>query len=153
MVEGLAEASDAIRLCSREYDLYPAPEVKEAMIKLYAHVLEFGKEAVLITRKGFVGRLQTMVIQDSPIVKLIAKIRKQARAIMQEVEYQQRLEMRDMSSRVRQIERDQQRILSGIASQKQILESLRDQQNIMSMIKTQQVILDGIQKLLLRIPA
>ncbi|KAH8424873.1 uncharacterized protein LDX57_002617 [Aspergillus melleus] len=154
MVEGLAEASDAIRLCKREYDLYPAPEVKEAMIKLYSHVLAFGAEAAMITKKSFAGRfIHAMTFQDGPIPKLIVKIQKQARAIMQEVEYQQRLEMRDMSSRVRHIERDQQKILSGIASQRKILESLRDQQSIMSMIKTQQEILDGVQKLLLRIPA
>ncbi|OCK90441.1 uncharacterized protein K441DRAFT_666107 [Cenococcum geophilum 1.58] len=152
MVEGFAETSDAIRICQREYDLYPAPEIRNAMTKLYVAVLELAREAqTVMLRSSSRWVLDSLSAQDSAITKLLTKIQKQTQAIMQEVEYQQRLEMRDMSSRARNIERDQQKILAGIKNQKKILESLQEQQKIMSMIKTQQEILQGVQQLLFRI--
>ncbi|XTI94546.1 hypothetical protein V2W45_1348985 [Cenococcum geophilum] len=152
LLQGFAETSDAIRICQREYDLYPAPEIRNAMTKLYVAVLELAREAqTVMLRSSSRWVLDSLSAQDSAITKLLTKIQKQTQAIMQEVEYQQRLEMRDMSSRARNIERDQQKILAGIKNQKKILESLQEQQKIMSMIKTQQEILQGVQQLLFRI--
>jgi predicted GTPase len=83
----------------------------------------------------------------------ISKIRQVSASVMKEVEYLHRVELHEANTRLRNIERDQQRMLLAMEDQKRIMLSLKEERKISTMINDQQTILQAVQSLQMKFSA
>lgn len=153
IMEGIVETGDTLRICQREYALYPTSEIRNAMANLYATTLQFLSRCMQILRSGPTRKAAFTLNQiqiSSEIKNRVAEIRKISHEVKEKVEYQHKVEMKDMSQRVRMIERDQQRILAGMQCQMKILQTLKDQRSVVVVMKEQEEILLDIEKVVIK---
>ena len=141
MIESLTEMSDAIQTCERELVLYKSSKLQDLVARLYVPLLEI------------LGRLNSnhMLIQQPqlrPMVeKRMAEIRRLSQAVLREVDYQHRVEQRETSSRVADMQIEQRKILTTLEDQRRILKSLQEERRIIGVVQEQQKILQIVQQI------
>jgi hypothetical protein len=152
ITEGIEEMSETISICQRELDLYPDPKLFSLMEKLYMELLNFLQAARKVYSSKTSGAFRNIL--DTSFQKAFERssgqIRKLSEAVLREVDYHHRLEMRESSSRLKDMEQDQRKILQGLEDQKQILESMQEERKIMTMVQDQQKILQAVQAIQMR---
>jgi seryl-tRNA synthetase len=77
----------------------------------------------------------------------VEQLRESAKAVLKEVEYVDRRETGIASTRLKFMEKDQQKILLAVEEQKKIMSNLQEQQQMLEMVKDQQEVLQMIQNL------
>ena len=81
------------------------------------------------------------------VEKPMAEVHRLSQAVLREVDYQHRLELRQTSSRVVDMQIEQRKILTTLEDQKLILQSLQEERRVTSVVQEQQKILQVLQKI------
>ena len=147
LTDGMEELSDAIVVCEREISLYKAQRLYNLVSRVY---YEFLEAMSLCTKYYQRSPIQAAMnrLQFRPAFEArIAEIRRLSQAILREVDYHHRLEMRDTGSRVVAMQVEQRKILSTLQDQRRILQSLREERKIMDLVHEQQKILQVVQQI------
>ena len=156
MIEMLREVNETILSCEREYELYPGPRIEGLMVELYTGFFTFLHQSIQIiqtpTLKRFTNPSIAQAAQEN-FPPIISKIHQLSTSVSKEVEYLHRLEVREAHLRVRNMERDQQRMLLAMEDHKKIMLSLREERKITAMITDQQTILQAVQSLQVKVSA
>ncbi|KAF2100603.1 hypothetical protein NA57DRAFT_74205 [Rhizodiscina lignyota] len=156
VIEMIQEFSDAMRVCEREYKLYPNSMTKDPLIKLYSEFLEFCRRNMSLLQQPANARFRMAIIADAQrkgLQESISRIRKISATVVSEAEFQSRLELRDAHKRILAMELEQQKILAAMEEQKKILASLAEEQKLITMMKDQQMILQTLQQLQMKLQA
>ena len=141
----MTEISDAMTSCERELVLYKDPKLYNLVERVYVelfHVLGMSKS--YYSRRLYPFRMQEYVARFD---KSIAEIRRLSQAIQREVDYHHRLEMRETSSRIVDMQLEQRKILATVEEQRQILKSMEEERKIMNIVREQQKILQIVQQI------
>ena len=155
-MEILEEISETMESCNREYELYPNSKIAGLVQKLYLGLIAFCQQSLKLMQSSslklasleFLGGATREDFQKS-----ISKIRKISASVTREVEYLNRVELREALARLRNMERDQQRMLLAMEDQKKIMLSLKEERKITAMITDQQTILQAVQNLQMKVSA
>ena len=141
--------SEAITMCRREYELYPCPEIWDLVVKVYVssfrYLTEMSQWFGTPTSRDRL-RLISKAKWDISSSAVMGELRQTSEAVIKEVEYQHRSEMRDATNRLKGIEQDQQKILAAMETQRKILTSLQEEREVMTEIQDQQKILHLLQQ-------
>ena len=149
MVDSLTEMSDAITSCERELILYKDPELYSLVEKLYHKHLE----ALYLTHQHYTSSSSRRLVRlnlhlfQTAFEKPMKEIRRLSQAVLREVDYQHRVELRDATSRIADMQIEQRKILTTLEDQKRILRSLQEERQIMSVVQEQQKILQVVQQI------
>jgi hypothetical protein len=81
----------------------------------------------------------------------VGELRKGSQDVLKEVEYLDRRETRIASTRLKFMEKDQQKILAAVEEQRKIMSNLQQQQQILEIVKDQQEVLQSVQQLLIQL--
>jgi hypothetical protein len=152
----LEEISETIESCTREYELYPSARIKGLVEKLYLGLIAFCQQSMKLMQGSSLIRrasLEFLGGTREELQKSISKIRKISASVMREVEYLNRVELRNAHVRLRNMDRDQQRMLLAMEDQKKIMLSLKEERKITTMINDQQTILQAVQNLQMKVSA
>lgn len=151
----LEEISETMESCGREYELYPSARIKGLVEKLYLGLIAFCQQSIKLMQASSLKRasLEFLGGTREEFQNSISKIRKISASVMREVEYLNRVELRDAHVRLRNMERDQQRMLLAMEDQKKIMLSLKEERKITTMINDQQTILQAVQNLQMKVSA
>lgn len=149
----LEEISETIESCCREYELYQSVRMKNLIEKLYLTLMEFCQQSIKMMQASPLKRatLELSGSKGEDFQKSILDIRKISASVMQEVEYLNRVELRNAHSRLRKMEQDQQKMLLAMEEQKKIMLSLKEERRITTMITDQQSILEVVQNLQMKV--
>jgi hypothetical protein len=152
----LEEVNETIYACEREYELYTKDRIKDLILKLYIGLLTFLRRSIqLMSQPTFKlimnPQMSRSAVQD--FQTYISNIRQLSASVMKEVEYLQRVELHEAHSRLRKMDRDQQRVLMAMKDQKEIMLSLKEEKKITTMINDQQTILQAVQSLQMKFSA
>lgn len=138
--------SEAITTCERELDLYRNPKLQNLVGRLYCELL-----ATLHAGYKFYSNHRSLLRNKlglrSNFEKPMAEVRRLSQAVLREVDYQHRLELRRTSSRVADMQIEQRKILTTLEDQKRILRSLQEERRIISVVQGQQKILQIVQQI------
>ncbi len=151
----LEEINETMESCTREYELYPSARMKGLVEKLYLGLIAFCHQSMKLMQASSLKRASLELVlggTQEEFQTSISKIRKIS-ASVREVEYLNRVELRDAHVRLRNMERDQQRMLLAMEDQKKIMLSLKEERKITTMINDQQTILQAVQNLQMKVSA
>jgi serine kinase of HPr protein (carbohydrate metabolism regulator) len=154
-MEMLEEISETMEYCRREYELYPNARIKGLVEKLYLGLIAFCQQSLKLMQASSFKRasLEILGATREEFQNSISNIRKISASVMREVEYLNRVELREAHARLRNMERDQQRMLLAMEDQKKIMLSLKEERKITTMINDQQTILQTVQNLQMKVSA
>jgi hypothetical protein len=155
-MEMLEEISETMESCGREYELYPSARIRGLIEKLYLGLIAFCEQSIKLMQASSFKRASLGVwgaTRDENFQSSISNIRKISASVMREVEYLNRVELRDAHARLRNMEQDQQRMLLAMEDQKKIMLSLKEERKITTMINDQQSILEAVQNLQMKVSA
>ena len=147
MLESLTEMSDAIQTCERELILYRDAKLQNLVARLYVQlfeILETGCRFCLCSI--FSGALNPLNIRTD-IEKPMAEMRRLSQAVLREVDYHHRVEQRETSSKVTDMQIEQRKILTTLEDQRRILKSLQEERRIIGVVQEQQKILQIVQQI------
>lgn len=155
IAEALSDVNETIRSCEREFELYPGDEIQELMVKLYTGLFGFLQKSLDIISQSDIKRGLSRLSSGAQVQfqDSISEIRKISNSVTKEVEYRHRVELREANSRLKDMEKDQQRMLAAVEDQRRILASLQEERKIMTVIQEQQKILQVVQQLQMRFAA
>lgn len=142
--------SDAITTCERELGLYKDPKIQDLVERLYSELLEVlhaGLEFYSNRRYLLRNQLGLQLGLQPTFEKSMAEVRRLSQAVLREVDYQHRLELRETSSRIVDMQIEQRKILTTLEDQKRILRSLQEERRIISVVQEQQKILQIVQQI------
>ena len=143
MMESLLEMSDTIQTCERELVLYKDAKIQNLVSRLYTELFE-----VLQTFRRLYLRSRDTVLESdltrTNIEKPMAKMRRLYQAVMREVDYRHRVELRET---VTDIQIEQRKILTTLEDQRRILKSLQEERRIVGVVQEQQKILQIVQQI------
>ena len=145
LLETIGEIQEALIYCEREYALYKEPELKVLVSALFFEAIAFFESAA----HHLSGSMLSWIIGNETLKYEAKKIMKLAKKITKEVEYFHRREVREIRSRVLEVDRKQDRIIRGLEQQR-IMESLQEEQKVPSSIADHQQVLQILQQLLVR---
>jgi hypothetical protein len=157
-MESLQEMSDAMSLCNREMALYQDPTIADNARAMYVEVFECIRACIEEYRRPAAKTVLPFVQTALPrkVERSMERIRKLSRALLREVDYQHRLELRRTSQRLVEMQIEQKSIFRALEDQKRLLESLQEEKNLMGLIqeqqKTTQVLQDIQRRICNRIP-
>lgn len=153
--EAMQEMSEAIELCTREHALYQDPKLTSLIEKLYLEALDITKILMTYYEKKKSSRLLSAINErDIPqLESATVRIRRISEAVLREVDYQHRLEMRRTSNRIVEMQVEQRRMMGMLEDQKRILQGMEEERKIMGVIQGQQEILQVVQQIQLRLQA
>lgn len=138
--------SAAITTCERELVLYKDPKIQDLVERLYSELL-----AVLHAGHEFYSKHRPLLRNQlgfrPTFEKPMAEVRRLSQAVLREVDYQHRLELRETSSRIVDMQIEQRKILTTLEDQKRILRSLQEERRIISVVQEQQKILQIVQQI------
>lgn len=146
MMEALTEMSDAIMSCERETVLYQDPKLYSLVEKVYLELLEILNANLKFYATAWIRR-GTQINVRTMTKKSIAEVRRLSQAVLREVDYQHRLEMRATSSRIVDMQIEQRQIPATLEDQKRILRSLQEERKIMTVVQEQQKVLQVVQQI------
>lgn len=152
----LEEINETMESCTREYELYPSARMKGLVEKLYLGLIAFCQQSMKLMQASPLKRASLELVLGGTREEFqnsISKIRKISASVMREVEYLDRVELRDAHVRLRNMERDHQRMLLAMEDQKKIMLSLKEERKITTMINDQQTILQAVQNLQMKVSA
>ena len=147
MTESLAEMSDAIQTCERELLLHKDSQLQDVVARLYVQlftILDIMRRFYSASRLS--NRFQRLDIRHS-IEKPMAEMRRLSQAVLREVDYQHRVELRETSLRVADMQIEQRKILTTLEDQRRILKSLQEERRIIGVVQEQQKILQIVQQI------
>ncbi|KEY74988.1 hypothetical protein S7711_10447 [Stachybotrys chartarum IBT 7711] len=151
--EAMNEMQEASTTCTREYGLYPEPELKRHLVSLYTD--SFSGMAEILTNLR--GGKATMAFRSEPksdeLQRTIAKSRKPSQKVIREVEYLHRKESRQAHLKLREVDKKQDQVLKTLEEQQRILLSLREEQRALSLVGDHRKILQRLRQLLSKFPA
>ena len=146
LMENLTQMSDVIQTSTRELILYKDPKLSDLVKRLYVQLLE-----AFSIWKPHLGRKGQLMIRErvfqTEIEKRMAEMRKLSQAVLQEVDYLHRVELRETSSRIVSMQTEQKKILQTLEDQKRILQSLQEERRIIHVVQEQQKILQIVQQI------
>ena len=143
IVENLTQISEVIQTCERELVLYKEPKLQDLVTDLYVQLLE-----ILGFRKGYLSSSKLALhMALRRIEKRLAEMRKLSQAVQQHVDYLHRVELRETSSRIVDMQNEQRKILQTLEDQKRILQSLQEERQINHVVQEQQKILQIVQQI------
>lgn len=138
--------SEAITTCERELLLYRDPKLQDLVGRLYSELL-----ATLHAGYKFYSNHRSLLRKQLGLrptfEKPMAEVRRLSQAVLREVDYQHRLELRETSSRIVDMQIEQRKILTTLEDQKRILRSLQEERRIISVVQEQQKILQIVQQI------
>ena len=151
MIESLTEMFDAIQTCERELILYKDSKLQDLVARLYIQLFKILKTL----REIYFNPLQVHRYKQLNIGSYIgnemeepmAEMRRLRQAVMREVDYQHRVELRETSSRVADMQIEQRKILTTLEDQRRILKSLQEERRIIGVVQEQQKILQIVQQI------
>ena len=148
MIERLTEMSDAIQTFERDLVLYKDSKLQDLVARLYVQLFEILK----IWRRFYFTptRLHIsllLLIDRFDDEKPMAEMRRLSQAVLREVDYQHRLELRETSSKVADMQIEQRKILTTLEDQRRILKSLQEERRIIGVVQEQQKILQIVQQI------
>lgn len=147
MVDSIQEMGDAIATCSRETILYEDPELYEFVGQIYDELLDaIHWTCTWLSSSGVKSRFKSLELQFK-YNRFMARIHKISQRILREADYRHRLEMRETSSRIVDMQVEQQKILAKVEDQKRILQSMQEERQIMDVVQKQQRILQVVQQI------
>ena len=139
--------SDAITTCKRELVLYKDPKLQDLVTRLYVALIETSSRShKLYSRQSSLLPYQP-VLWRQQVEKPMAEVRRISQAVLREVDYQHRVELRETSTRVVDLQIEQRKILTTLKDQKLILQSLQEERRIISVVQEQQKILQILQNI------
>jgi seryl-tRNA synthetase len=124
------------------------------LVGIYVDVLRFLAQSSKYFRTPPTIRLMHRASSRKPwpgFSRDVEQLRESAKAVLKEVEYLDRRETRIASTRLKFMEKDQQKILLAVEEQKKIMSNLQEQQQMLEMVKDQQEVLQRIQNLLIQL--
>ena len=145
MLRDMEVMTEAIKMCQREYELYPCQEMLDLVIKVYVSSFRYLTEMSHWLPKNRLRSIKGLTWDISSSAAM-EELRQTSEAVIKEVEYQHRSEMRDAANRLKGMEQDQQKILRAMEAQKKILASLQEEREVMTEIQDQQKILHNLQQ-------
>jgi hypothetical protein len=124
-------------------------------VKLYAGLLDFLRQRLSLMSQSNLKRglsrlsgVAQVQFQDS-----MPEIRKVSKSVMKEADYRHQVELRETNSRLKDMEKDQQRMPAAMEDQRRILASLQEERKIITVIQDQQKTLPVVQQLQMRFAA
>lgn len=130
--------------------LYKDSKLRNLVARLYKLLLEtlqpFHGSYLLSDSRGHHQMPDGLFCQED-LEKPLAEVRKLSQAVLREVDYQHRLELRETSSRIMDMQIEQRKILTTLEDQKRILRSLQEERRIISVVQEQQKILQIVQQI------
>jgi hypothetical protein len=145
----MTEMMSALEICQRETQLYQAPTLFEHVTTLYTELIRISAALVLQMTQPRESPFKSIV--QTNLDAYLAKTQKLTTAILREVDYQHRLEMRETSSRIVEMQIEQHKILSTLEEQRKILAALQEERKIMDVVREQQKILQTVQQIQARL--
>lgn len=145
-MDSLQEMSEVIAICERELALYQNPEIISLVQMCYMELLQ-----LLEVYYGAFSNPSKLILASNSmresVEKSMAQIRKHSQSVIREVDYRHRLEMRDASHRLVEIQTEQQKILMAVEDQKRVLQALQEERSIMNVVQEQQKIMQVVQNI------
>ena len=149
MLRDMEVMTEAIKMCQRECELYPCQEMLDLVVKVYVssfrYLTEMSQWFGTPTSKNRLRSIKGLTWDISSSAAM-GELRQTSEAVIKEVEYQHRSEMRDAAHRLKGIEQDQQKILAAMEAQRKILTTLQEEREVMTEIQDQQKILHLLQQ-------
>ena len=153
-MESLTEMSDVVQICERELVLYKDAKVQDLVGRLYVQLFEALDAWRNFYSHSGSSRMHHLLkirpdteILTPEIEKSMAEIRRLSQAVLREVDYRHRVELRETSSKVADIQIQQRKILTTLEDQRRILKSLQEERRIISVVQEQQKILQIVQQI------
>ena len=146
MLREIEVMAEVIKMCQREYKLYPCQEIRDLVAKVYIASFEYLTEMSRFLKNPLKLSVMGKIKWTDQSSIAMAELRQTSEAVIKEVEYQHRAEMRDAANRLKGIEQDQGRIFAAMEAQKKILASLQEEREVMNEIQDQQRILHLLQQ-------
>lgn len=151
MLDGLTEAPDAIILCEQEIVLYKDPKLYKLVSDVYVILSELMKMCQQHWSRSDISRLVRLDEDGSDLQEKVtnsmAEIRKLSQAVLRKADYHHRVEMRETSSRIVDMQVEQRKILTTLEDQRRILRSLQEERNIMNVIQEQRKIFQVVKQI------
>ena len=147
MIESLTEMSDALNSCERELVLYKDSKLQDLVSRLYVQLLEIMDTWHRFYLRSSPSRALHPLNIRTDIEEPMAEMRKLSQAVLREVDYQHRVELRETSSKVADIQIEQRKILATLEGQRRILKSLQEERRIIGVVQEQQKILQIVQQI------
>lgn len=142
-MDSLQEVSEVIAICERELVLNQNPEIISLVQMCYMELLQL----LEVYYRAFSNPSNFQINIRESVEKSMAQIRKHSQSVVREVDYRHRLEMRDASHRLVEIQTEQQKILMAVEDQKRVLQALQEERSIMSLVQEQQKIMQVVQNI------
>ncbi|KAL1869389.1 hypothetical protein Daus18300_005601 [Diaporthe australafricana] len=154
VMDALTEMQDALRMCEREYRLYPEQRVRELFEKLCKEMVEAAAFNIK-TLQGSAARraIKGLVYAQQQEIKVkdtSARIKGLSERVIKEVEYLHRRELKEAHQRLREVDRKQDEALRMLEEQQRILTSLQEEQRLLGVVADHQKVLQLLQQLLAR---
>lgn len=147
MIDSIQEMTDAMATCSREITLYQDPELYEFVGQIHDELLDaIHWTCTYLSSSGLKSWFNSLELQFK-YDKFMARIHIISQRVLREVDYRNRLEMRETSSRIVDMQVEQQKILAKVEDQKRILQSMQEERQIMDVVQKQQRILQIVQQI------
>ena len=138
---------DAIQSCERELVLYKGSKLQDLVARLYVQLFEILR---MLSPLYPIHRAVRIAMQHSirlRIERKMVEMRILSQAVLHEVDYHHRVEQRETSSKVADMQVEQRKILATLEDQRRILKSLQEERRIIGVVQEQQKILQIVQQI------
>lgn len=138
--------SEVVAVCERELVLYQDPKIYSLVERCYIELLQILERSSKAYSKSSTSTnlWRNMTFREA-IEKSMAHIGKLSQAVLREVDYRHRLEMREASNRLVEMQVEQRKILMVVEDQERVLKSLKEERSIMNLVQEQQKIMQVVQ--------
>ena len=164
LTEVLEEMADAAETCGREYALYQDPKIHELLVSLHTTLFSISQlctKYLSNSKKVLANTFHSKGFRED-LDAHTSKMRKGTAAILREVGYRHRVEMRNSSrqlieasaeyqKQLVEVKFEQRKVLNAVEEQRKILECLREDRTILKVVHEQQKILQAVQQIELRL--
>ena len=151
MIESLTEMSDAVRSCERALVHYRDSKLQDFVSRLYVELFEILKAShgIYSNPSSLRENVQLIAVYEvgCEILEPMAEMRRLSQVVLREVDYLHRVELRETSSEVTDMQIEQRKILTTLEDQRRILKSLQEERRIIGVVQEQQKILQIVQQI------
>ena len=146
MIESLTEMSDAIQTCERRLVLYKGSKLQDLFARLYIQLFEILKIWRRYQSEPGSSRM-LFELHHGDIRQPMAVMRWLSRSVLPEIDLQVRVEQRETSLKIADMQIEQRKILTTLKDQRRILKSLQEERRIIGVVQEQQKILQIVQQI------
>ncbi|MCJ1260627.1 hypothetical protein MMC22_000489 [Lobaria immixta] len=142
--------SEVVAVCERELVLYQNPEIIRLVEQCYVELLQLLEKchrAIPKLKSPTAELFGRQITFRTSMEKSMTQIGKLFQSVIREVDYRHRLEMRDASHRLVEMQTEQRKILLAVEDQKRVLQALQEERSIMSLVQEQQKIMQVVQNI------